>query len=208
MIIDRSLYSVEARGANVSAFSAAMHSRLEGVYGDTKLMQILYSHALQKRFNAVYDADDNHDDDDDDHDDDDHDDDSDSDDNQCANMTKESSLPAQCTMESNRNMHSNVWKVQSVCVHPGFVWSQMGHSDSRWMQKFIILLRPLLARDPFQGALSTVYAATDSQYIKGGEYIENGHVSKPSMQYASVAEMDKDAEWLWSTSNALTTLPT
>jgi NAD(P)-dependent dehydrogenase (short-subunit alcohol dehydrogenase family) len=81
-----------------------MASNIEGVYGDTKLMQVLFSAELQRRLRH---------------------------------------LP-----------------IQSIAVHPGFVATRFGATDRRWLQTLLVVTRPFLARDPQQGALTQVLAAT------------------------------------------------
>lgn len=49
-IIDKSAYNIHVKNTNSSIFDNIQGVRLEGVYGDTKLMQVMFSNELQKRF--------------------------------------------------------------------------------------------------------------------------------------------------------------
>lgn len=151
-LIDRDQYGKEIRNSNVQLFRETQRNRLEGVYGDTKLMQILFSNELQKRIDSKF---------------------------------------------NDSKPHE---KVLSLAVHPGFVSTTFGVDDERWLQYFVVLLRPLLARDTVQGAITQIFAATcTSSDIVGGQYLENGRISKAS----NVAHSEDDAKWLWETSSTL-----
>lgn len=52
--IDREAYSREVGNTDPQLFARAMASRIEGVYGDTKLMQMLFSRELQRRFDSAF----------------------------------------------------------------------------------------------------------------------------------------------------------
>ena len=125
-----------------------MASNIEGVYGDTKLMQVLFSAELQRRLRH---------------------------------------LP-----------------IQSIAVHPGFVATRFGATDRRWLQTLLVVTRPFLARDPQQGALTQVLAATSPNLPRrAGLYLDNCTIQTPAPQ----ARDATSAAWLWDVSAQLVRLP-
>ena len=154
--IDRIQYGLEKRNTDARLFESTQSNRLEGVYGDTKLMQVMFSNELQRRIDLEIDK--------------------------------------NCKF-CNR--------VISLAIHPGFVSTEFGADDERMLQTAVLLLRPLIARNSSQGAITQIIAATlDSPDIVGGQYMENGAVS-----LAADRAYDKDDwEWLWNISSILTDL--
>lgn len=76
----------------------------------------------------------------------------------------------------------------------GFVATNIGHSDHRWLQWAVLVLRPLLARSAAEGALTSLAACTAD--LAGGEYLDNGVPAAPS----PLALDHADATWVWETS--------
>mmetsp|Transcript_44772 Transcript_44772/g.112280 ORF Transcript_44772/g.112280 Transcript_44772/m.112280 type:complete len:360 (+) Transcript_44772:163-1242(+) len=147
--IEGRAYGAEVLNKDESIFHATMKDRLEGVYGDTKLMQVVFSEELQARLKAI--------------------------------------APG----------------VESFAVHPGFVATNFGGEDKRWLQTILVLTRPLLARSANQGAMSVVYAATSNQVKgQGGGYISDCKVVKRG----AIAK-GEDAQWLWEESHRILGLP-
>jgi NAD(P)-dependent dehydrogenase (short-subunit alcohol dehydrogenase family) len=143
--IEHDIYGELSRSSmNSSRFHDAQRARLEGVYGDTKLMQVLFSHELQRRFDLNY------------------------------------------------NKKEGTKKLLSISLHPGFISSNMGHSDTRWLQWVIVLFRPLLARDTRQGAITSLCACV-LDGLSGGEYLDNCKASRPSAK--SLVESDPIRLW-------------
>ena len=132
------VYGVQVRNTDPVLFGARMASNIEGVYGDTKLMQVLFSAELQRRLRH---------------------------------------LP-----------------IQSIAVHPGFVATRFGATDRRWLQTLLVVTRPFLARDPQQGALTQVLAATSPNLPRrAGLYLDNCTIQTPAPQ-----ARDAPAAWLWT----------
>ena len=161
-------------------FYQIQNNRLEGVYGDTKLMQVLFSDELQKRFDS--------------------------------NLNQRYNRPIAEKEERKADLLMKKKKFKSISVHPGFVNSNMGHEDSRWMQTMLVLARPFLARNLFEGSLSTLYAAV-SPHLHGGEYIDNCVVT-PVLSRGKIESRDTIsslppgsepdiARFLWDTSAKL-----
>jgi NAD(P)-dependent dehydrogenase (short-subunit alcohol dehydrogenase family) len=149
--IDRLHYNVQNAQLSNGIFDQIQLSRLEGVYGDTKLMQVMHSKSLQKKFDILY---------------------------------------------NNQSTNLNNNRAISVAIHPGFVSSNMGRDDKRWLQTAIILLRPLLARSEEQGAINAVYASS-SPKLQGGEYLDNCRAM------ASLVDIEAEVDWLWENSVAI-----
>ena len=126
-------------------FHEIQSNRLEGVYGDTKLMQVLFSDELQKRLDS--------------------------------NLNQKHNRPIEDGEKNKAGMMMNRTKFKSITVHPGFVNSNMGHEDTRWMQTALVLARPFLARSLFEGSLSVLFAVT-SPILHGGEYVDNCEVKQ------------------------------
>lgn len=188
--IDRNLYNSFSRNTNITLFDDAQAKRLEGVYGDTKLMQLLFSLELQRRIdNNIPLQPDNT--------------------SLCLSPEADTPPPSSSTMSS---------KVLSVVVHPGLVKSNMGHSDKRLLQWFVLLTRQLVGRSTEQGAVNTLFASitpaervrqmftamsssssSSSSQARGPIYINNAAVSASA---AAASNVD-DAMWLWEMSEVL-----
>ena len=108
-------------------------------------MQVLFSDELQKRFDS--------------------------------NLNQKYNRPIDLKEEQSKIANSLIKRknFKSIAVHPGFVNSNMGHEDSRWMQTALVIARPFLARNLFEGSVSTLFAAL-SPKLHGGEYIDNCEV--------------------------------
>ena len=146
--VSAEVYGVQVRNTDPVLFGARMASNIEGVYGDTKLMQVLFSAELQRRLRH---------------------------------------LP-----------------IQSIAVHPGFVATRFGATDRRWLQTLLVVTRPFLARDPQQGALTQVLAATSPNLPRrAGLYLDNCTIQTPALQ----ARDATSAAWLWDVSAQLVRLP-
>ena len=176
--IDKSAYDINNRNTNASKFQSIQNSRIEGVYGDTKLMQILFSDFLQYKINNNYEL------------------------LQIFNYTNSD----YSYLEEMKDMKS---KLLSISVHPGFVNSNMGYADNRWMQTAIVLLRPILSRSVQQGALAVICALTSNE-LKGSEYLDNCKIttSKSKLDISKNTSTNNNdkfeiASWLWNTSESI-----
>mmetsp|Transcript_25922 Transcript_25922/g.60215 ORF Transcript_25922/g.60215 Transcript_25922/m.60215 type:complete len:360 (-) Transcript_25922:218-1297(-) len=147
--IEARAYGAEVLNKDKAVFEMSMKNRLEGVYGDTKLMQVVFSEELQSRLKAI--------------------------------------APG----------------VESFSVHPGFVATNFGGGDTRWLQTMLVLTRPLLARSANQGAMSVVYAATSSK-VKG---LGGGYISDCKVVKRGAISKGEDARWLWEESLRILGLP-
>ncbi|EKX53712.1 hypothetical protein GUITHDRAFT_100684 [Guillardia theta CCMP2712] len=118
-------------------YQRRMKESVEGVYGDTKLMQVVISREMDRRLSE--------------------------------------------------------YGINSYAVHPG----EISHLSAIMLQTFLVLTRPLLARDPMQGAMTQVYAATSRELEgRGGLYLDNCKVATASTLSQDAAL----AKWLWNTS--------
>ena len=149
--------SIKSISRGNDLFSEIQNKRLEGVYGDTKLMQVLFSDELQRRFDS--------------------------------NLNNKPNRPVEGEESGVRALIKDR-RFKSMSVHPGFVNSNMGHEDTRWMQILLVLLRPFLGRNLFEGSLGVLYAVA-SPDMKGGEYINNCKVT-PALSRNNMDVMKSD----------------
>ena len=101
-------------------------------------MQVLFSQELQRRFDANLNEKEprkiNKDDDD----------------NDKINVDNDNK-----EKKSSSSKKEKKKRYKSISLSPGFVSSNMGHEDTRWMQTLLVLMRPLLGRDLLQGRIFT-----------------------------------------------------
>lgn len=61
---------------------------------------------------------------------------------------------------------------------PGFVATNFGHRDQRWLQSMLVLMRPLLARDSLQvRAVSHMQTSSDCANARVAAFVQSGVVT-------------------------------
>ena len=109
------------------------------------------------------------------------------------------------TLELQRLLKSTKTTTTAVAAHPG--WTRTNLQDE---SRLLRLLNPLLAMQPWQGALPTLYAATAEQ-AKGGKYYgpDGFYEMRGYPTCVGTSEQARnmhDAKRLWAMSEALTEL--
>lgn len=109
------------------------------------------------------------------------------------------------TLELHRRLESTNKTAITLAAHPG--WTRTNLQDE---SRLLRMLNPLLAMQPWQGALPTLYAATAEQ-VKGGEYYgpDGFYEMRGYPTCVGTSEQARnmnDAKRLWSMSEDLTKL--
>jgi NAD(P)-dependent dehydrogenase (short-subunit alcohol dehydrogenase family) len=92
-------------------------------------------------------------------------------------------------------------QVTSNALHPGFVATNLGKSDGSILGKFAMGIAHKFAISPQQGALTSIYLASQSD-VSGisGKYFDKCQITQPDP-----AALDQEAaSRLWSVSETLT----
>jgi NAD(P)-dependent dehydrogenase (short-subunit alcohol dehydrogenase family) len=113
------------------------------------------------------------------------------------------------TLELQRRLTSVGASVRALAVHPGMTRTNLFGHATGFQATFINALGRILLQDPDQGALSTLFAATED--IPGGSFVVPGGFGhmRGSPEIAGVSQAAQDvalARRLWDVSATLTSV--